>query len=96
MSYRTHEVAALIVAKPREARARVLTAFVQANANRTIAASLLGCRRSTLAEWIRKLGMASDLREVEKIAKRDGWYHGRNGGAGWHQARRTTGVSDPF
>lgn len=97
MSYRTHEIAALIVAKPAEARAKILTAFVKGNASRAIAASLLGCTRGTFGQWVRKLNMREELRQVEKIARRNGWHHGRAGGAGCHRSRRESEeTSDPF
>ncbi len=86
MPYRPHALAVLIVTSPKTARERLLSAFCEANANRSKAASLLGCSRQTFAAWAKKLGV--DLDAAESVAKRDGWHHGRNGGAGWHRNKR--------
>lgn len=87
MAYRQHELAALIVVDRASARKRILAAFVDAKCSRDDAARILGCRRSTLLAWIKKLGLQGDLQDVEAIAKRDEWHHGRLGGAGWHRKK---------
>jgi hypothetical protein len=95
MAFRHHALASLIVVDPAKAKRRIKEAFVEARGSREVAASLLGCKRATLLAWIRKLatknaeGMTLDeeLEGIEKIAKRDGWHHGRLGGAAWHRNR---------
>jgi hypothetical protein len=88
----------MIVEEPAKARARILAAFVKANAARTAAASALGCDRRTFRAWVAKLKMEADLLAVEAIARRDGWFHGRHGGGNWHRNRRADEeeTSDPF
>lgn len=88
MAYRPHEMSVLVAHSPKVARERLLSAFCQANANRTRAASLLGCSRQTFGAWAKKLGV--DLDAAESVAKRDGWHHGRIGGANWHRNKRST------
>lgn len=75
MAYRPHALPVLIVSDPSEARQMILRAFVQANGCRARAASALGCSRSTLFQWIKKLGMGKTLEDAEKILRREGWHH---------------------
>ena len=96
MAFRHHEIAVLIETRPKEARNRILEAFVKGNASKSAAALVLGCRRATLQAWIVKLKMESTLEEATKIAKRDGWHHAKRGGAGCHRNRRASETSDPF
>lgn len=58
------------------ARVELLRAYVKARCSQGVAASFLGVRRSTIALWIRKLGMQGELRAIAKVARRDGWYGG--------------------
>lgn len=88
MAYRRHDLAALIVVAPELAVKRVREAFVEGRASREAAALLLGCKRATLLAWVRRLGMQDELEQIEKIAKRDGWHHGRLGGAGCHSKKK--------
>jgi len=79
MSGRPHPIHYLIGDDPAAARRQLLAEFVKANASMVVVASQMGCSRSTLYQWVRKLGMLRELREAERIARRDGWHHGRLG-----------------
>ncbi len=87
MAYRRHPMAALIVLAPEAAQKRIREMFIEGRACRESAALLLGCKRATFLAWVRKLGMESELLQIEQIAKRDGWHHGRLGGAGCHSKK---------
>ncbi len=99
MAFRHHALAALIVVDPEKAKRAIKKAFVDALGSRETAASLLGCKRATLLAWIKKLGtknpegltLDEELQGIERIAKRDGWHHGRLGGAAWHKKPESKG-----
>ena len=76
MAYQQHTVSALIVVNPAKARATILRAFRKAQANRRVAAEVLGCSEVTLWRWVTRLAMSEDLNLVEEEAQLGGWHRG--------------------
>jgi hypothetical protein len=70
------------------ARNEMVTAFRTSGMHRAEVARMLGASGlSTLDRWVTKLGLKDALKELDEEAKRDGWHHGRKGGAGYFQNR---------
>jgi len=46
---------------------------------------LIGFWHQTFTRWAKLLKVKEKLEKLEKKSKKEGWHHGRNGGAGYHQ-----------
>lgn len=75
-----HVIAALIVADPKQARARLIERLRKARMHKGDCAAAIGCAHSTLLRWIRKLRLEPEIEKLEARARREGWHHGRVGG----------------
>lgn len=82
MSYR---MKSLIEVDPKAAAEEILRAFEKAKCHVGDSAELLGCQRQTFARWVKLLKLDKDLKRLAKRAEKEGWHHGRKGGAGFHR-----------
>jgi DNA-binding XRE family transcriptional regulator len=78
--YRKLELSTLVAANAREARARIVEAYMDAGCSRQDAAHALGVSKRTLARFVDSLELTAKLATLEAKALRDGWHHGRLGG----------------
>jgi hypothetical protein len=84
MSYRRHDLSALIVTDARAAAKVVLEAYRRARCSRKEAARLLGCSRAgTWGRWVQRLdragtGVTAAMRRMKRAAKAEGWHNRAN------------------
>lgn len=83
--YVKHRMTALMALDPDAARKQLLSAFVKANCHYRNAAAIVGCGVHSFARWASQLGIRDRLRALEEQAEREGWHHGKKGGAGYHK-----------
>lgn len=85
MPYVNHKMRALIELSPGEAKEMIISAFKKAKCHYAVAAKILGCKQHSVTRWARILGIHEKLEQIEARAEREGWHHGRKGGAGFHK-----------
>lgn len=85
MPYVNHKMRALIELKPNEAKETILDAFTKAKCHYQETAKILGCEMHSVTRWADLLGIRDKLRRIEERARKEGWHHGREGGAGYHK-----------
>ena len=81
----SHRMKALIEIDPAKARAEITDAFTKARCHYQDAAALLGATAQTYRRWARLLGVKGKLEALDEKARKQGWHHGRTGGAGFHK-----------
>ena len=72
------EISILAQENPSAARKKIIAAYQAARAHLGDAARTLGVSHKTLSRIVERLGIGSYLASVEKLAKEQGWHHGRN------------------
>lgn len=96
-----HKMRSMIEIEPEAARKEMIDAFVKAKCHYQDASDIIGCKPHTFTRWARLLGIKEKLEKLEAKAEKEGWHHGRKGGAGFHKnpelrvkrARRTRAAS---
>jgi len=79
-----HKMRSLIEINPETAKREMLKAFRDASCHYQDAAERIGCKAHTFTRWARLLGIKEALEALEEKAEKEGWHHGRKGGAGFH------------
>ena len=83
MACERHQMAALIQVDPTKAKKQIVDAYVKAKCHFGEAAKALGCHQHTLGRWAEALGIQEQLKKIAERALKEGWHHGRRGGAGF-------------
>lgn len=80
-----HRMMSIIEIDPDSARKEIVAAFVKAQCHYKETAEILGCKSHTVTRWARALGIKDELAKIEARAEKEGWHHGKKGGAGYHR-----------
>lgn len=83
--YVRHKMLSLIDVDPAAAKKQILAAYRKAKCHTADAAKELGCNAHTFLRWVRTLGIDEELAALSRRATREGWHHGRLGGAHFHR-----------